>query len=172
MTYGEHEGSGTRIQVIDKNGSRLRFSDVGAGFSQVFPLLLGLLTRLYLVFKQPELHLHPKLQSRVADCFVETIFTDRHANLSKIRIVETHSEHFVLRLLRRLRESYFDELFHSSLTLYPEDVAFVYFQPTSEGTLIHMIDVLPSGEFVEGWPDGFFDERSEDLWGQPSPRGR
>ncbi len=160
------------VYLIDKNGSRLRFSDVGAGFSQVFPLLLGLLTRLYLVFKQPELHLHPKLQSRVADCFVETIFTDRHANLSKIRIVETHSEHFVLRLLRRLRESYFDELFHSSLTLYPEDVAFVYFQPTSEGTLIHMIDVLPSGEFVEGWPDGFFDERSEDLWGQPSPRGR
>jgi hypothetical protein len=159
------------LYLIDKNRNKLRFSDVGAGYSQVFPLLVGLLARIYLIFKQPELHLHPRMQSRVADCFVETIFNDRQNGLSKIRIIETHSEHFVLRLLRRLRESSFDELFHSSLTLYPSDVAFVYFEPTKDGTLVHLIEVIETGEFVEGWPNGFFDERDEDLWGIPSAKG-
>lgn len=160
------------VYLIDSEGNNLKFSDVGAGYSQVFPLLVGLLNRNYLIFKQPELHLHPRLQSRVADCFVETIFNDRQEGKIKVRVIETHSEHFVLRLLRRLRESAFDELLHSSLTLYPSDVAFVYFEPTKDGTLIHLIEVLQSGEFAEGWPNGFFDERDEDLWGHPSPSGR
>lgn len=161
-----------KVYLKDSEGRNLTFTEVGAGYTQVIPLLVHLIDKEYLIFKQPELHLHPRLQSRVADCFVETIFNERTENSPKVRIVETHSEHFVLRLLRRLRESSYDEIFHSSLTLYPADVAFVYFQPTKNGTLIHHIEVLASGEFVEGWPDGFFDERDEDLWGQPSGRGR
>jgi len=158
--------------LVDLNGRKLDISHVGAGYSQVIPILAGLANRTTLHFKQPEVHLHPRLQSRVADCFVEMVFQEKTANESMVRIIETHSEHFVLRLLRRLRESSFDELYHSTLTVYPEDVAFVYFQPQGDSTRVHEIAVLPSGEFIEGWPDGFFDERDEDLWGMPSPRGR
>lgn len=165
----EYEGE---VSFVDKDGRKLDVESIGAGYGQVLPILIGLCDRTMLVFKQPEVHLHPRLQSRVADCFVETVFNEKQLNSSRVRIIETHSEHFVLRLLRRLRESSFDELFHSSLTVYPEDVAFVYFQPQESSTLVHEIAVLPSGEFVEGWPDGFFDERDEDLWGTPSPRGR
>jgi hypothetical protein len=165
----EYEG---RVILMDKDGRKLDIDSIGAGYGQVLPLLIGLCDRTMLVFKQPEVHLHPRLQSRVADCFVETVFIEKQVKSSRVRIIETHSEHFVLRLLRRLRESSFDELFHSSLTVYPEDVAFIYFQPKGSSTLVHQISVLPSGEFVEGWPDGFFDERDEDLWGTPSPRGR
>lgn len=161
-----------RAYLVDSDGRELDFKSVGAGYSQTIPILIGLISKDTLFFKQPEVHLHPRLQSRVADCFVETIFSEKQRDEAKIRIVETHSEHFVLRLLRRLRESSYDELLHSSLTLYPEDVAFIYFQPQGTSTLVHHISVLPSGEFIEGWPDGFFDERDEDLWGMPSPRGR
>jgi predicted ATPase len=161
-----------RVFLVDNEERQLDFDKVGAGYSQVLPILIGLASRNTLLFKQPEVHLHPRLQARVADCFVETVFHEKQDHQSKIRIIETHSEHFVLRLLRRLRESSFDELFHSSLTVYPKDVAFVYLQPQESSTLVHHISVLPSGEFVEGWPDGFFDERDEDLWGTPSPRGR
>ncbi|MFM8442486.1 MAG: DUF3696 domain-containing protein [Methylococcus sp.] len=161
-----------RASLFDQADRELSLEHVGTGYSQVLPILLGLVDRSILVFRQPEVHLHPRLQSRVADCFVETVFNERQDKISRIRIIETHSEHFVLRLLRRLRESSFDELYHSSLTVYPEDVAFVYFQPQGDSTRVHEIAVLPSGEFVDGWPDGFFDERDEDLWGMPSPRGR
>jgi len=112
------------------------------------------------------------MQSRIADCFVETIFNEKSTGDSRVRIIETHSEHFILRLLRRIKESAYDDLLHSSLTLYSQDVIFLYFQPSQGQTIVHSISVLPNGEFVENWPDGFFDERDEDLWVQPSPRGR
>ena len=161
-----------RAYITDEASRELSLENIGAGYSQVLPILIGLADRSTLLFKQPEVHLHPRLQSRIADCFVETVFNEKQNKESRVRIIETHSEHFVLRLLRRLRESSFDELYHSSLTVYPEDVAFVYFQPQGDSTRVHEIAVLPSGEFVDGWPDGFFDERDEDLWGTPSPRGR
>ena len=160
------------IKITDLEGRSLDILEVGAGFCQILPIIIGLADGSTLLFKQPEIHLHPRLQSRVADCFVETINKDRANQCGQARILETHSEHIILRLLRRLRESTYDPIMHSSLTLYPEDVAFVYFQPSKSGTLVHYIEVLDSGEFVEGWPDGFFDERDDDLWGHPSPRGR
>ena len=69
--------------------------NVGIGTSQVLPVLItGLLSESgeYLLFEQPELHLHPYSQSRLADFFVELVKQGR-----KI-IVETHSEYFVLRM--------------------------------------------------------------------------
>jgi predicted ATPase len=118
-----------------------------------------------LIYKQPEVHLHPKLQSKVADCFVEMINRKRDSIFArKIRLIETHSEHFVLRILKRLRDSFADELFHSSLTVYPKDLAILYFQPDVDKSNIFQIRVTESGGFIDKWPDGFFDERDEDLW--------
>lgn len=154
-----------------KEDIALNFDQVGSGFTQIIPLLAGLSSRLMLVFKQPELHLHPKLQSRIADCFVETVFNERNESESRIRIIETHSEHFVLRLLRRIRDSKGDSLFHSIYTLYKDDVAFVYIQPNEGRSLVYYLPVTDDGEFVDNWPDGFFDERDEDIWGTPPTKG-
>ena len=97
----------SKIQVEKKNSfgfsvsisnTQRRKSDimnVGIGTSQVLPVLItGLLSEEgeYLLFEQPELHLHPYSQSRLADFFVELVKRGR-----KI-IVETHSEYFILRL--------------------------------------------------------------------------
>jgi energy-coupling factor transporter ATP-binding protein EcfA2 len=153
-----------RAYLRDSEGRLLLFSDVGAGFSQVIPILVALTSDTTILYKQPEVHLHPKLQSKVADCFIETV---NRENIFKnsFRIVETHSEHFILRLLRRVRESFGDELLHSSLTLQTADFSLVYFQPKGDHSEIHQIRVAESGEFIDAWPDGFFDERDEDIWG-------
>jgi AAA15 family ATPase/GTPase len=153
----------------DNQGRGLRFSEVGAGFSQVIPILTALTSDATVLYKQPEVHLHPKLQSKVADCFIETVNTPSLFKNS-FRIVETHSEHFILRMLRRVRESFNDQLLHSSLTLQSKDFSLIYFQPKDDYSEIHQIRVTESGEFIDSWPDGFFDERDEDIWGS-SQRG-
>ena len=153
-----------RAWIRDSQGRALRFSEVGAGFSQVIPILTALTSDATVLYKQPEVHLHPKLQSKVADCFIETVNTPSLFKNS-FRIVETHSEHFILRMLRRVRESFNDQLLHSSLTLQSKDFSLVYFQPKDDYSEIHLIRVTESGDFVDSWPDGFFDERDEDIWG-------
>jgi hypothetical protein len=148
----------------DSQGRGLRFSEVGAGFSQVIPILTALTSDVTVLYKQPEVHLHPKLQSKVADCFIETVNAPSLFKNS-FRIVETHSEHFILRMLRRVRESFNDQLLHSSLTLQSKDFSLIYFQPKDDYSEIHLIRVSESGEFIDSWPDGFFDERDEEIWG-------
>ena len=137
---------------------------MGTGFSQIIPILSALAVDKTLIYKQPEVHLHPKLQSKVADCFVELINQNRNKNFGrKVRLIETHSEHFVLRILKRLRASYADELFHSSLTVYPQDLSILYFKPEEDRSQIYQIRVAENGGFIDRWPEGFFDDRDEDL---------
>ncbi len=151
----------------DDAGRSLDFSKVGAGYSQMIPILVNLTSDYTVLYKQPEVHLHPRMQSKIADCFIETVNNNR-ISFNNFRIVETHSEHFVLRLLRRVRESFRDELLHSSLTLKSNDFSLIYFKPIVDATEIYQIRVSENGDFIDDWPDGFFDERDEDIWGASS----
>jgi predicted ATPase len=132
----------------------------------MIPILVSLTSDYTVLYKQPEVHLHPKFQSKIADCFIEVVNNRKSTN--SFRIVETHSEHFVLRLLRRVRESFRDELLHSSLTLKSNDFSLIYFKPVDDSTEIYQIRVSEAGDFIDDWPDGFFDERDEDIWGGSS----
>jgi hypothetical protein len=151
----------------DQAGRSLDFSKVGAGYSQMIPILVNLTSDYTVLYKQPEVHLHPRMQSKIADCFIETVNNNR-ISANSFRIIETHSEHFVLRLLRRVRESFRDELLHSSLTLKSNDFSLIYFKPIVDATEIYQIRVSETGDFIDDWPDGFFDERDEDIWGASS----
>lgn len=154
-----------RIFLVDQTGRELNFSEVGTGFSQILPILTYLGTAGNYVIRQPEVHLHPRLQSRVADCIVDSVSSDRDDQFSGNIFLETHSEHMVLRFLRRIRESHLDPLLHTSLTLYPNELSLVYVMPHSDRSEVFLIRVDSSGGFIDGWPEGFFDERDEDLWG-------
>lgn len=138
----------------------LGMRDVGFGVSQVLPVLaraIGSRDRLHLL-EQPELHLHPALQARLADAFIEG--AKQYGNRF---ILETHSEHLLLRLLRRIRETSRDSN-PDGLALRPNDIAVYFFARDELGrSRISPIAVSDDGDFLDPWPSGFFPERLEEL---------
>ena len=163
--------------------------DVGVGVSQVIPVIAGALdidTKTFMV-EQPELHVHPALQVGLGDLFIDGI-----QNSDRTMLIETHSEHLLLRLLRRVREtnvrnSKRHEWRQSSMPplvrempekaiqhsedqdsqdhqLTPDDLSIVYVRPTPEGIKFTPISVTDDGDFDASWPEGFFEERMEELF--------
>lgn len=136
--------------------------DVGIGVSQVLPVLamvLGARHRL-IAIEQPELHLHPAIQAELADLFVEAAL-HRANNF----IIETHSENFILRILRRIRESAESGSKDSShLQVRPDQVSVVYVQPADQGSRVFEIPLTDDGDFGDDWPEGFFPERIKELF--------
>ncbi|QFP75015.1 AAA family ATPase [Deinococcus sp. AJ005] len=134
--------------------------DVGLGVSQVLPVLVNAAAGngRWLLVEQPELHLHPALQAELADVFVESIHERGHTF-----VLETHSEHLILRLLRRIRETTEDEG-EPGLALTVDDVVVLYARPGEDGTVIETVEISPDGDFVHHWPAGFFADRSKELF--------
>lgn len=132
------------------SGEVVRVQDVGYGVGQLLPIVvvaLGTKDSVILV-EQPEVHLHPRLQSRVADLLV-TSARDYGNRL----VVETHSEHLLLRLQRRIAEKQLDhELLHVA-----------YVDRLGDTATIEELEVDEDGQLVTGWPEGFFDSRFDDL---------
>jgi predicted ATPase len=104
-----------------------------------------------IAIEQPELHIHPRLQAEIADLFVEAVRERRHRFL-----IETHSEHFILRLQRRVRETSGGTA-QGSRELRSDDIAVYYVKQENGGTRFHRIDIDKNGEFIQPWPDDFFE---------------
>jgi len=140
---------------IIKHGYELKsnsinISHVGTGVSQVLPILVSCLLaekNTTLIFEQPELHLHPKVQSRLADFFLSM------ALIGKQCIIETHSEYFIDKLRLRICQSLLDknEEIKKITKIY-------YFDKNQMKTKIKEIEVNEYGDYST-WPEGFFDER-------------
>ena len=165
-----------QLQLIDMNTDTVvSHRDVGIGISQVLPVLVsayGSQNQLIAV-EQPEIHVHPKLQAELGDVFIEAAL--KEGGPRNTFILETHSEHLILRILRRVREtasgSYLDAALeagdetaldgHVSIT--PEDVSVFYVLPTPQGAKVVELPVTDDGDFSTRWPGGFFAERFQDL---------
>ncbi len=121
-------------------------TSVGVGASQVLPVLVQALIAppgSVLIFEQPELHLHPRVQSILADFFIGLARTGRQC------LVETHSEHIVNRIRFRIAEAATPDL--QSLTR-------IYFVERKEGeSQFRPVPINEYGALVD-WPAGFFDE--------------
>ena len=150
-----------KLELRDVKGDRYDFDEVGSGIGYSLPVLVGLANDSgQVAIAQPELHLHPALQSAMGDAVL-------HSASSGHRILlETHSEHLLLRVLRRIRQAS-NELLDS--TDYPsataQKVRVYYFEPLMDGTTrVHKLRVSTEGEFLDPWPNGFFEERYEDLF--------
>jgi predicted ATPase len=127
---------------VHKGGPSVPLSDVGTGVSQVLPvitLLQYVPSRSTVVLEQPEIHLHPLAQAELADVIIQAT-THRGVQV----ILESHSEHLLLRLQRRIAEA---ELLSERVKL--------YFAEAKNGvsTLIPL-DVDPVGN-IRNWPDRF-----------------
>ena len=142
------------IDVRDDPPSLVSSRAVGYGISQITPIVVqSLLSENgMLLIEQPEVHIHPRLQAQVGDLLINTV-QERGNQV----LVETHSEHLVLRLLRRVREGVLD----------PDDLSILYVDLLADGAAhVRRLDVDHSGDLVDGWPGGFFDERLEEVLGQ------
>lgn len=131
--------------------------DVGIGVSQLMPVVVGALAReaTILAVEQPELHIHPRLQIALGDLFVHA------AEQGKTLLLETHSEHLMLRLLRRIRETS-EGTSAPAFPLSADDLQVLYVECVDGETRIAPLRVSDSGRFVDRWPHGFFDERLEE----------
>ena len=148
------------IGLIDSAGRRFTFDEVGSGLGYVLPVLCSAFERNSTsLIQQPELHLHPALQSALGDVLIEALGKDKQL------IVETHSEHLLLRVLKRIRQSNSKKPPPPELRLNPEDVSIVYFDPSPDGTTsVKRLRISPEGDFLDMWPRGFFAERDEELF--------
>lgn len=98
--------------IIKINVNKHNISDVGFGVSQSLPILvegLSIRNKQTLLLEQPEIHLHPKMQMRIADFLLSLAMQDKQI------IVETHSDHIINRLVRRALES---DKFHDKIQIY------------------------------------------------------
>ena len=150
--------------VILPEGSELELQphDLGVGISQIVPVVVTALDseQRLLAIEQPELHLHPKLQAELGDLFMEAALGDR----KHLVVLETHSEHLVLRLLRRIRETTDGDLQSDAIPISPEDLSVYYIEQTPAGARLTHLAVDESGEFIDRWPAGFFEERAKELF--------
>ena len=152
-----------KLRLFEKStGVHLSFTDVGVGVGQVFPVIINSIISKgkTLLIEQPELHLHPALQAELGDLFINSALGDNHNTF----LLETHSEHLILRILRRIRETTDGELPEGVKPITPEQVAVLYVQPGKEGSEVIHIPVNEDGEFERPWPQGFFAERARELF--------
>jgi len=154
-----------RLYVTDGNGRKHELYDVGSGIPFVLPVLCALAVGGLVKVQQPELHLHPALQSSLADIFIEESKSSADFGVDNLHLIETHSEHLILRMLRRIRDTARNKSISKALAFSSEELAVYYFDPQVDGgTSIKNLRVDSDGEFIDRWPRGFFAERAAELF--------
>jgi hypothetical protein len=136
-------------------------SNMGIGFSQMMPLVASAFgsENSLIAIEQPELHIHPALQTELADLFMQS--AKERANRF---LIETHSEHLILRVMRRIRETARNSLPEGKQPIKPEDVTVLYVQPGENGSTVQELRIDEQGRFVDNWPQGFFEERLDEMF--------
>jgi predicted ATPase len=153
----------------ERSGVDVKPQDVGVGISQIAPVLVQAFgnKNSIIAIEQPEIHIHPALQAELGDVFLESALGENKNTF----LLETHSEHLILRILRRIRETTEGEMegWPEALRkacpngIHPEDVAVLYVKPGEEGAQVEQLRINELGEFIDEWPGGFFDERIREI---------
>lgn len=124
--------------------------DVGYGASQVIPVIRASMSTSDgpLFVEQPEIHLHPKAQSTLAEILCEL-------SVNRQVIIETHSVHMINRARLLIAEG----------RLAPRHVIINFVTRSPSGSRVYPLRVLQNGDFANEWPSGygFFDERYQDT---------
>lgn len=149
-------GTGDVIAVIlqdSRSKVKVTPADVGFGIGQVLPIIIDstILENKIICVEQPEIHLHPRLQAHLADLFIDSIHTNNNQ-----WIVETHSESLMLRIQRRVREG----------VISSKDIKVLYVDNSQHGSVVIDIPLNSKGDFLKHWPDGFFEERISEMFGE------
>ena len=121
------------------------FKDIGTGMASILPIIVNCTQKnKTLSFQEPERSLHPFYQLKMMDMFCETI-NENNNNL----IIETHSDLLVLRLMKLIKKGVINY----------QDVSVNYIVKNNEGSHIYNLKIDQEGNFIDKWPEGFFNER-------------
>jgi len=153
----------TDVVLIDRrSGTLVSHRDVGIGVSQVLPVLvLAFASEQKLIaIEQPEIHLHPALQAELGDVFLESALGKQKNTF----LIETHSEHLLLRIMRRMRETSEGELPDGFPKIRPEDVMVLFVEPEGSRSVVREMPLNERGELVKAWPGGFFEEGLREIF--------
>lgn len=144
------------VLVDRRSNTVVTHRDVGIGITQVLPVLVMAYASKgrIISMEQPEIHLHPALQAELGDLFIEGALGERKNNF----ILETHSEHLILRIMRRMRETIRKTLPEGFPGVRPEDVAVLYVEPDGARSIVREMPLNETGDLVKAWPGGFFEE--------------
>ncbi len=136
---------------------KVNLTEVGFGISQVLPVLVqcfyaaqGSTT----IIEQPEVHLHPSAQAVLADLFIEALSAkdDKGNNRNIQLIIESHSEHFLRRLQRRIAEQ----------KISPSDTAIYFCEMNASGSILKPLEIDDYGN-IKNWPENFFGDEIGDM---------
>lgn len=127
--------------------------DMGYGLSQFLPVLVlcyYVPEGSTLILEQPGIHLHPMVQSQLADLLIEVV-TERNLQV----IVESHSEHLLVRLQRRIAEGKIGK-----------DKIGLYFCRNDEAEGVSTLDPLDVDRVgnIRNWPENFFGDVMGDMF--------
>lgn len=141
---------------VNAHSEKVSIPDVGFGVSQILPVLVQCFYAppdSTIVIEQPELHLHPLVQQNLADLFIEVIRSREDGNERRIQlIIESHSEHFLRRLQRRIADQ----------TVGKEDVEAYFCSPGKGALKLEELQVDMFGNILN-WPPNFFGDQITDV---------
>ena len=146
-----------RVRVkVTAFSSEVSIPDVGFGVSQVLPVIVQSFyapADSSVIIEQPELHLHPAVQQNLADLFIGAAKSRENGRDRNVQfIIESHSEHFLRRLQRRVAEGIISN----------EDVAVYFCDGGGAGSRITPLQVDLYGNILN-WPEGFFGDQITDI---------
>lgn len=143
---GDYEVFTTNISPIDFNNIKVPIAESGMGVSQILPILVlcaqlmvgGIKDESYLIFENPELHLHDALHKELAQIFANVI---SNAHSTKI-IIETHSEV----LLQAIQLEVVKQKINS------ESVSINWVKKIGEKNIVERVFINNEGQLDENWP--------------------
>ncbi|MDE0313797.1 MAG: DUF3696 domain-containing protein [Candidatus Poribacteria bacterium] len=134
------------------SSAEVTLADIGYGLADVLPMLVYCYyveEGSTLILEQPGIHLHPKVQSELADFFIEVV-DERKLQI----LVESHSEHLLTRLQRRIAEKQIPE----------ENVALYFCRNNDGASTIEKLEVDGESGDIKNWPENFFGDVMGDMF--------
>ena len=135
---------------LSNSDSTHDLTHVGVGVRQILPILVMCLlaeSDSTLVFEQPELHLHPKVQTLLGDFFLSMALCNKQC------IVETHSEYLIDRLRFRIAAATTEKELNNQTKIY-------FVEKLSRGSAFREVVINEYGA-ISDWPEGFFDQSQQ-----------
>lgn len=161
---------GQKALHVKRDDEDYSIADVGYGYSQILPIVTKIWHMQFLkkegnvrfsgsikstlLIEQPELHLHPALQAKIADCFIKSSLIAKEKKYYNSFVIETHSETIISRIGRRVREGH----------ITPDDINVLLFEKDKDtkNTNIRQCEFNEKGQ-LQNWPFGFFDPKDDEF---------